>query len=186
MSNIEMHGSEIIIKGIAAAPGIAIGPAYLYSKQAIRAQMKPIETTEIDSEIERLRRSVARAEKELRKIIEFAQQKLDPDDTKILEAQIMILGDTILMGSIEQRIGRELRNAEFIVFDEISKYKRLMLSAPDEYMHERAHDVDDVMNRIIRNIQDQKLVSRLEGEAIIVSETLTPADTIIFSRNKIL
>jgi len=186
MSNIEMHGSEIIIKGIAAAPGIAIGPAYLYSKQAIRAQVKPIEPAEIDSEIERLRRSVARAEKELRKIIEFAQQKLDPDDTKILEAQIMILGDSILMGSIEQRIGRELRNAEFIVFDEISKYKRLMLSAPDEYMHERAHDVDDVMNRIIRNIQDQKLVSRLEGEAIIVSETLTPADTIIFSRNKIL
>ena len=46
-----------------------------------------------------------------------------------------------------------------IVTDEISKYKRLMLAASDEYMHERAHDVDDVMNRIIRNIQDQKLYS---------------------------
>jgi phosphotransferase system enzyme I (PtsI) len=186
MTNVQTHGSEVILKGIAAAPGIAIGPAYLYSKQAIRAQMKPIAPEEIESEIDRLRRSVARAEKELRKIVEFAQQKLDPDDTKILEAQIMILGDAILMQSIERRISGELRNAEFVVFDEISKYKRLMLSAPDEYMHERAHDVDDVMNRIIRNIQDQKLVSRLEGEAIIVSETLTPADTIIFSRNKIL
>ncbi len=61
-----------------------------------------------------------------------------------------------------------------------------MLAASDEYMHERAHDVDDVMNRIIRNIQDQKLFSRLEGESIIVSETLAPADTVIFSRNQIL
>jgi phosphotransferase system enzyme I (PtsI) len=180
------HGTETIIKGIAAAPGIAIGPVYLYSKQAIRAQIKPIEPSEADAEIERLRGAIARAQKELQKILAFAQQKLEPEDTKIIEAQVMILGDSILMNTIEKRIRKELKNAEFIVFDEISKYRRLMLSAPDDYMHERAHDVDDIMNRIIRNIQDQKLVSRLEGEAIIVSETLTPADTIIFSRNKLL
>jgi phosphotransferase system enzyme I (PtsI) len=186
MDNTQNHGSEITIKGIAAAPGIAVGPSYAYSKQAVRAQMKPIEAGDVGSEIERLHGAVARSQKELEKIVAFAQEKLDPEDTKILEAQIMILGDTILMTTIEKRIAGELRNAEFIVFDEISKYKRLMLSAPDEYMHERAHDVDDVMNRIIRNIQDQKLVSKLEGEAVIVSESLTPADTIIFSRNKIL
>jgi phosphotransferase system enzyme I (PtsI) len=186
MDNAQLQGTEITIKGIAAAPGIVVGPSYIYSKQVIRAQMKPIEAGDVVSEIERLHGAVARSQKELEKIVAFAQEKLDPEDTKILEAQIMILGDTILMGTIEKRIGRELRNAEFIVFDEISKYKRLMLSAPDEYMHERAHDVDDVMNRIIRNIQDQKLVSKLEGEAVIITESLTPADTIIFSRNKIL
>jgi phosphotransferase system enzyme I (PtsI) len=53
-------------------------------------------------------------------------------------------------------------------------------------MHERAHDVDDVMNRIIRNIQDQKLYSRLEGASVIVTETLAPADTVVFSRNQVL
>jgi phosphoenolpyruvate-protein phosphotransferase (PTS system enzyme I) len=62
----------------------------------------------------------------------------------------------------------------------------MMMASPDEYMHERARDVDDVMNRIIRNIQDQKLYSKLEGASIIVSETLAPADTVIFSRNQIL
>jgi phosphotransferase system enzyme I (PtsI) len=186
MDTAPAHGTETIIKGIAAAPGIAIGPVYLYSKQAIRAQIKPIESSEVDAEIERLRGAIARAQKELQKILDFAKQKLEPEDTKIIEAQVMILGDSILMNTIEKRIRKELKNAEFIVFDEISKYRRLMLSAPDEYMHERAHDVDDIMNRIIRNIQDQKLVSRLEGEAIIISETLTPADTVIFSRNKLL
>jgi phosphotransferase system enzyme I (PtsI) len=186
MDNVLVQGNEITIKGIAAAPGIAIGPAYLYSKQAIRAEMKPIEAGDVASEIERLDGAVTRSKKELEKIVAFAQEKLDPEDTKILEAQIMILGDSILMGTIKKRITAELHNAEFVVFDEISKYKRLMLSAPDEYMHERAHDVDDVMNRIIRNIQDQKLVSKLEAEAVIISESLTPADTIIFSRNKIL
>jgi phosphotransferase system enzyme I (PtsI) len=98
----------------------------------------------------------------------------------------MILNDSILMGAIEKRIAKELKNAEYIVADEINKYKRVMLASPDEYMHERGRDVEDVMNRIIRNIQDQKLFSRLEGASIIVSETLLAADTVIFSRNQIL
>ena len=177
---------EIILHGIAAAPGIAFGPAYIYSKETPRVEMKSIAPIDVASEIERLRTAIARAEKELRKILNFAESKLGEQSAKIFDAQIMILGDTILMGAIEKRIGEELKNAEYIVADEISKYRKLMMAAPDEYMHERAHDVDDVMNRIIRNIGDQKLRSRLEGEAIIISETLTSADTVIFSRNQVL
>jgi phosphotransferase system enzyme I (PtsI) len=186
MDDTSVSAAEVILKGIAAAPGIAIGPAYLYSKHIPKVQAKTIAPEDLDVEIQRLRSATQRSEKELMKILAFAEHKLGSESAKIFEAQIMVLNDSILMGAIEGRIHKELRNAEFIVFDEISKYKRLMLAAPDEYMHERAHDVDDVMNRIIRNIQDQKLSSKLEGEAIIVSETLTPADTIIFSRNQIL
>jgi phosphoenolpyruvate-protein phosphotransferase (PTS system enzyme I) len=177
---------EVILKGIAAAPGIAVGPAYLYNKAVPRVEQKAITAADVNPEIERLRKANARAEKELQKILSFAETKLGPQSAKIFEAQIMILGDTVLMGAIEERITRELKNAEFIVTDEISKYRQLMMAAADEYMHERAHELDDVMNRIIRNIQDQKLFSRVEGELVIVSQTLTSADTVIFSRNQVL
>ncbi len=177
---------EITFRGIGAAPGIAVGPAYLYSKAIPHVEMKVIGPEEVESELSRLQSAVARSEKELQKILAFAELKLGAQNAKIFEAQIMILGDSILMGSIEDRIRQELRNAEYVVYDEIGKYKKLMLAAPDEYMHERAHDVEDVMNRIIRNIQDQKLFSKLEGETIVVAENLTPADTVIFSRNQIL
>src|SRR5512140_352314 len=186
MDTLQTTPQEIAIKGIAAAPGIAIGPAYLYSKNVPRVELKPITAADDDAELYRLHAAITRAEKELQKILSFAEQKLGTRDAKIFEAQIMILGDQILMKTIDNRIRKELKNAEWIVFDEIGKYKKLMLAASDEYMHERAHDVDDVTNRIIRNIQDQKLYSKLEGEAIVVSETLTPADTVIFSRNIIL
>lgn len=181
-----MEHQEIIIKGIAASPGIATGPAYVYRKHIPHVKMREIAAGEAAAEIERLHSAIVRSGKELKKILSFAEQKLGTQSAQIFEAQIMILEDKILMGAIEKRIKKELKNSEFIVMDEISKYKRLMLASPDEYMHERAHDVDDVMNRIIRNIQDQKLFSRLEGESIIISESLTPADTVIFSRNQIL
>jgi phosphotransferase system enzyme I (PtsI) len=184
--SVHTPAAEVVLKGIAAAPGIAMGPAYLYSKHVPRVEVKTIAQEDVETEISRLRAAITRAQKELQKILSFAEQKLGSESAKIFEAQIMILTDQILMGAIEKRIAEEMKNSEFIVFDEIDKYKRLMLAAPFDYMHERAHDVDDVMNRIIRNIQDQKLFSRLEGEAIIVSETLAPADTVIFSRNQIL
>lgn len=177
---------EVILKGIPAAPGIAMGRAYLYSKHIPHIEMKAIDESDVETEKERLRTANTRSEKELQKILAFAEQKLGSQSAKIFEAQIMILNDTILMGTIEKRIAKELRNAEYIVSDEINKYKRMMLAAPDEYMHERARDVEDVMNRIIRNIQDQKLFSRLEGASVIVSETLLATDTVIFARNDIL
>ena len=186
METTEIRRGEMILRGIAAAPGIAVGPAYLYSKHTPRVERKTISASEAESEIQKLRNANARAERELQKILAFAEQKLGAQHAKIFDAQIMILNDTILMGTIEKRITGELANAEAIVSDEISKYRRLMLAAADDYMHERAHDVEDVMNRIIRNIQDQRLFSRLEGESIVISETLAPADTVIFSRNQIL
>jgi phosphotransferase system enzyme I (PtsI) len=186
MDTVKAPAQETILKGVAAAPGISIGPAYLYSKLIPHVVEKSITPDEVEGEITRLRNANARSEKELQKIHAFAEQKLGSQNARIFEAQIMMLADTILMGAIEKRIGKELKNAEFIVADEISKYKQVMLAAHDEYMRERARDVDDVMNRIIRNIQDQKLFSRLEGASIIVSESLAPSDTVIFSRNQVL
>jgi phosphotransferase system enzyme I (PtsI) len=186
MSTSHPTAGEVTLKGIPAAPGISVGPAYFYSKELPSVSKKEVAPDEVESEINRLKNATARSQKELQKILAFAEQKLGSQSAKIFEAQIMILGDQILMETIEKRIADENLNAEHLVSDEITKYKRMMLAAHDEYMHERAHDLDDVMNRIIRNIQDQKLFSRLEGESIIVSETLTPADTVIFSRNQVL
>jgi phosphotransferase system enzyme I (PtsI) len=177
---------ETVMKGVPAAPGIAVGPAYLYTRTVPQVQMRHITAPDVPAELERLRTAMARAEKELQKIHAFAEQKLGTEGAGIFEAQIMILNDAVLIGAIERRIKEELHNAEYVVWDEITRYKQMMLAAADQYMHERAQDVEDVMHRIVRNIQDQKLFSRLDGESVIISENLTPADTVIFSRNQIL
>jgi phosphotransferase system enzyme I (PtsI) len=140
----------------------------------------------VPGEIERLHHAVARSQKELNKILGYAEQKLGHGKSKIFEAQIMILNDALLFDAIETRIRNECKNAEFIIDDEINKYERLMLGANDEYMRERAYDVEDLKNRILRNIQQERLHSRLEGSAVIVAESLTSADTILFSRNEVL
>lgn len=177
---------EIVLHGIAASPGIVIGKAYIFAKQAPRIEDKSIAEDEVATEIERLQHSIVRSEKELQKVLQLTEQKIGSQKAKIFEAQIMILSDSVLFDSIRLRIKKELKSAEYAVHREISKYQQLMMNSSDEYMRERAHDVEDVKNRIIRNIQQEKLISRFEPNSIVISEILTPADTVLFSRNAVL
>jgi phosphotransferase system enzyme I (PtsI) len=177
---------EIVLHGIAAAPGIVMGPAYLFEKHIPRIEEKTIAVEDVEREISRLKNAITRSENELQKILHLAEQKMGDNKAKVFEAQIMILNDTILFDAIYHRIEKERKNAEFVVHGEITKYQQVMLSSSDEYMRERVHDVEDVKNRVIRNIQHEKILSRFDDHSIVVAQILTPADTILFSRNEVL
>jgi phosphotransferase system enzyme I (PtsI) len=177
---------EVTLKGIPASPGIAIGPVFLYQKDTPTIEERAIAREDVDREIARLEQAVSRSRKELGKILEFAENKLGEQQAKIFEAQMLILEDTYLFDTIKQRLRTELKNVEFILHAEIEKYRQMMLAAHDEYTRERAHDVEDVRNRILRNLAEQRLISRLEGSSVIVSNNLTAADTMILSRNDVL
>ncbi len=178
--------NEIVLHGIPASPGIVIGKAYVFAKQAPRVEEKSITEAEVDLELERLQHAIDRSERELQKVLQLTEQKVGSQKAKIFEAQIMILADAVLFGTIRKRVQKDLKSAEYVVHREISRYQQMMMNSTDEYMRERAHDVEDVKNRVIRNIQQEKLISRFEPNSIVISEILTPADTVLFSRNEVL
>ncbi|KAB2922421.1 MAG: phosphoenolpyruvate--protein phosphotransferase [Bacteroidetes bacterium] len=178
--------NEITLHGIAASPGIVYGRAYVFTKHTPRIEERAVTADEAEQEIARMEGAVERSEKELQKILRFTEEKVGSQKAKIFEAQIMILMDTVLFDAVRRRIRKELKSAESIVHKEISKYQQMMLKSPDEYMRERAHDVEDVKNRLIRNIQQDRLISRFDSKSIVISELLTPADTVLFSRNDVL
>jgi phosphotransferase system enzyme I (PtsI) len=186
MEHVEKIKKEVVLHGIPASPGIAVGTAYLFAKQTPRVEERMLDGESCEEEIDRMTMAIRKSAKELNKILTFARQKVGDAKAKIFEAQIMVLEDPVLLQSLRTRINNERKNAEFIVSDEVGKYAKLMLAAHDEYMHERAHDIEDVRNRIIRNLQQEKLISKLDGSPIIVAHSLTPADTMILSRNKVL
>ncbi len=176
--------SENKIAGIAAAPGIVIGQVYLFAKEKLDISKAPI--TDIEEAINNFHEALRQSKKELNKIFGFAREKMDEVRAAIFEAQVMILDDPILIENIESRIGKEKIQPEFIVADEISKYQELMIISHESYMKERAHDIEDIKHRIIRNLQKKRWQSKIEKNLIVVSESLTPADTLLLSRRESL
>ena len=177
---------EIKLKGIPASPGIAIGPVFLFRKHEPIIPIRSITADKVEQEMERLQNAVTRSKKELAKVFEFAEQKLGKEQSKIFEAQLLILDDVVLFDVVYDRLRREQKNAEYLLKDEMEKYHQVMLASKDEYARERADDLLDVENRILRNLEEQKLISKIEGSHIIVSHNLAAADTLIFSRNDVL
>ncbi len=176
--------SENKIAGIAAAPGIVIGKVYLFTKEKLEISKAPI--TNSEEAINNFEEALKQSKKELNKIFGFAREKMDEVRAAIFEAQLMILDDPILLGNIEKRIKDEMIQPEFIVSDEISKYQELMIISHESYMKERAHDIEDIKHRIIRNLQKKRWQSKIEKNLIVVSESLTPADTLLLSRREAL
>lgn len=173
--------AENKVAGLAAAPGLVIGQAYLFTKEKLEISDSKI--TNVEEAKLNLKEALVKSKKELNKIFSFAKEKMEEKRAAIFEAQVMILDDPILIGNINRRIEEEMRQPEYIVNDEISKYQEMMVSSHELYMNERAHDIGDIKNRIIRNLQKKRWQSRITHDAVVVSETLTPADTILLSRN---
>ncbi len=176
-----MKPEEIkILKGIAAAPGIAISKAFIYQK--LKEEVRDDSVTDVNEALENLDSALEQSKKELRKIFSLAVDKLGEKRAAIFEAQIMILDDPILVATIRNRIVRENKVPEYIVNDEISKYTDLMNASHEMYMKERSHDIEDIKNRIIRNLKKKKWKSKITNDVIVVTSTISPSDTVLFSR----
>ena len=181
----EIYGSsENKIAGIGAAPGIIIGEAYLFTKEKL--QISNADIDDIEKAKNDLSEAIVKSKKELHKVFTFAREKMDEVRAAIFEAQLMILDDPILLDEIIKRVETERKSPEYIVDDEISKYQSKMILSHEAYMKERALDIEDIKQRIIRNLQKKRWQSKIDHNVIVVSDSLTPADTILLSRNKVL
>lgn len=173
-----------IFKGIAAAPGYVIGPVYVYQKEEI--EIFPSVSLDTDYELSALEFAIEKSKKELRKVIDLSEQRLNERITGIFEAHLLILEDEQLLKSIYEKIQNQRHSAEYAVESEFQHYIDLMRQSNDPTMIERANDIEDIKSRIIRNLQRKRWESKFKKSVIVVAKNLTPADTILFTRNDVL
>jgi len=182
--NTENKSRNRIYKGIPAAPGYVIGPVFVYQKEQI--EIFPSVSLDIDYELNALEFAIERSKKELKKVVDLSKQKLNERITGIFEAHLLILEDENLLSAIRDKIQNQRHSAEYAVETEFNQYLNLMRQSNDPAMLERANDIEDIKSRIIRNIQRKRWESKFKQSVIVVAKNLTPADTILFTRNDVL
>lgn len=181
--NIE---GEQIFAGLNASKGLVKGKIYIYKRHEFKPDSETISKDEIEQEITRLKEALARSKKELLKIESVTEQKLGEVFSEIFSAQIMMLSDAVLLDRVYERIRSELKRADIIIDEEITRYQDIMASSDDSNFQERSQDIKDLKERIIRNLHAGTLLSKIKPNTIVVSSLLTPADVILFSRQDIL
>ena len=181
--------SEMILKGVAAAPGIAAGFAFILGKQDFIVPPRAIMEKEIPIEIARFEEALIKTKEEILTI----QKKMTVDfnglHAQIFDAHILVLEDRTFIEEVIKRIKEEKLSAEYIFFEVLKKYMKIFSNIEDEYLRERVGDINDVGRRVLKNLMDESKLHELDQlteELIIVSHDLSPSDTASMYNKNIL
>ena len=175
-----------MFKGTAASPGIVLGKALVLEHNELVIEKKSI--SDVDKEIERLNDAVAISKAELEKVRDKAMVELGEEEAQIFESHLLVLEDPELLGSAIDKVKSENVNADFALNEIKEMFVAMFESMDNEYMRERAADIKDVTNRVLRHILGIKVVdlAGLDEEVVLIAHDLTPSDTATMNKNMVL
>lgn len=165
--------------------GVAIGKAKILKKNEGSVRRRHI--TDTENEVKRLYEAVAKAKEELDRLYKKALVEVGEQNAMIFEIHKMMLEDQDFLDSVIHIIKNEQVNAEYATIATGDNFAEMFSSMEDAYMKERAADVKDVTDRLLRILQGEKShISQSEEPYILVAEDLVPSETLQLDKTKVL
>jgi len=177
-----------LLTGIAASPGIGIGPVHLVDHQEAEVQDGPIAPEAVAGEQTRFREAIAACHEDVRSLRDKILLETGEEQARILDTQIAILEDPEAMAQTLDAIARERRSAAFCYRRILSAVAARLEEADDEYYRGRAIDIRDVRRRVLDRLggTESRSLRDLKTPSLIVATDLPPSEMATAPRDKIL
>ena len=176
---MSQNKKNLVLKGVAASSGIAIGKVFLLEDDDFFLIHKEIPKNARDAELQRFESAIEKTRSELQITYSKINDVLGENYAKIADVHLLILDDPVMKKDTVKMI-EEGTNAEYAIFKVLDKIIRSFESIEDEYFRERKQDIQDVGKKILGNLlgKQKKALSSIDKESIVVAHNLTPADTV--------
>jgi len=170
---------ELILRGIPASPGIAIGKAFLFGREQYVIPRRPIRDEQIPNEIKRFKDSLVQTKIEINEIKKKISEEMGDQHGQIFSAHLLVIDDSMLIEEVIARLKKDKLSIEYIFQDVMRRYIKVFLEMDDEYLRERISDINDVGRRILRNLIGAKedVLTNLKEKVVVVAYDLSPSDT---------
>ena len=177
-----------MISGIPASPGIVFGKALVLKEEKIVLDTTKITDDQVEAEVARFYEGRNAAVEQLNSIKDRAFASLGEEKAAIFEGHLMILEDEELEEEILDYLRSHNVNASVAASKIIDQQVAMLLEIDDEYLKERAGDIRDIGNRLIKNILGMPIVDLgdINEESILVAYDLTPSETAQLNLEKVL
>ncbi|KMK52477.1 phosphoenolpyruvate-protein phosphotransferase [[Actinobacillus] muris] len=177
-----------MITGIAASPGIVFGKALVLKEEPIVLNTQKITADQIETEKAKFFAGREKAAAQLTAIKEKARRTLGEEKEAIFEGHLMILEDEELEEEILAYVEEHLVTADVATHKIIEMQASMLAEIDDEYLKERAGDIRDIGNRLLRNILGMRIIDLgdIQEEVILVAYDLTPSETAQLNLDKVL
>ena len=177
-----------MITGIPASPGIVFGKALVLKEEKIVLDTQKISEDQVEAEVARFYTGREAAVEQLNSIHQRALKSLGEEKAAIFEGHLMILEDEELEEEIIDYLRSNKVNASVAASKIIDQQVEMLSEIDDEYLKERAGDIRDIGNRLIKNILGMHIVDLgdITEESILVAYDLTPSETAQLNLEKVL
>ena len=179
---------EIVLKGIAASPGIAHGVALLYLQNQLDVPHYEVKEEAIESELERFDRAILATRAEITEVRDKIAASLGENEARIFDAHLLVLEDNALLDEVTSELRSTKRNIESCYEQVAKRYISFFDSMEDEYLKERVADIRDVSRRLLSKLSGEEKVSlgSLAKDSIVVSDDISPSEAADMARDKLL
>lgn len=172
------------IKGKAVYKGVVLGNIHVLKKQEYHIQKKQIQDTQ--AALDRVAEAKEKARAQLQALYDKAMAEVGEEGAEIIQIQMFMLDDEDYQEKIEDWINNQHVNAEYAVWETGAEFAEVFATMDDDYMKERALDVRDITKRLVGCLCGQDTEEVLSEPSIIVADDLTPSETVVLDKSKIL
>lgn len=170
---------EILLTGTPICRGIAIGKPFYFTFVEDAVPEFSIPANDIESEIERYRRAVARGKEDIKLLQKQLERERIMEGASILDAHLQMMQDPLLTTNIESEIRLSRKNAEFVFQNIIKQYQKKFNAIADPFFRERFKDIQDISRRVMGYLRESVRVSLADipQDSIIFATDLLASDT---------
>lgn len=176
----------ILLRGIAVSGGIGIGQAFRFTSTLPELRRVRIPEKNIDAEKERLSNTLHSTTKELGDLQERIHKSLGPEFANFLDVQIQILSDPAIFEKSQIHINQS-QSAEYAFSKAIEEVAKPLITASGGLFKERLADVEDVTNRVLRNLLSLPSLSIIdvpEG-AVVLAHSIPPSEVVLLDPKRV-
>lgn len=180
---------SLALTGIGVSRGIAIGKVHVIERGEPEVLEYSVPERHIDDEIERLRRALDTARRQLRDIRKRIPSSTPADINSFIDTYLLMLEDSTLTTVPEQIIRERRCNAEWALKLQLNRLVRVFDDMDDAYLRTRRDDIAHVVNRVLRLLlRNEPATSDADTSLhgyVIIADDLTPADTVLLQHQGI-
>ncbi len=172
------------LQGIGVSAGIASSKAELIKPSLIEVEKKQVEDTA--AEWQRVEAAKKTSIEQLEEIYQHTLNNIGKKEAEIFAAHLMIMQDEEFFGPIKQLIENNKCNAEWALKEVGERFIKMFADMDNLYMQERAADIKDVVQRLLRILSGTEKSKLGTEKSIIVAHDLTPSETARFNKKDVL
>jgi len=162
------------LSGIGAAPGIAIGKAFIFTPLEPKAEKLTV--SDVTAELARFDRAVEEVAQDLTNLITGLPEGEQKD---LMSAHRELLKDATILDRIRNAVSKDKSNAEFAILETYHELQDKYSNLKNERIRLRVADIQDICYRLFEKLTGVSLrLESVPNDSVVLAKNLLPSDTV--------